>query len=139
QGDLIVPPVFLSTGENGAAQLRQGDTQFSIAPGTALEIPASADPASLIDLVIQSRGSVFYDVAPREANRLRVETPYLVAVVKGTQFNVAVQDEGTTVSLFEGRLGIETPDGADALDLEAGEIAIGYGDQASIIVLRMDE
>ena len=36
--------------------------------------------------------------------KLRVETPYLVAVIKGTQFNVAVTGDTSTISLHEGVL-----------------------------------
>ncbi|HVJ29627.1 MAG TPA: FecR domain-containing protein, partial [Gammaproteobacteria bacterium] len=69
--------------------------------------------------MVQRRGNVFYDVAPRDLGKLRVETPLLVAVIKGTQFNVAVQPDSTTISLFEGRLEIRTPDNNDVVQLNA--------------------
>src|SRR5690606_13735458 len=57
---------------------------------------------------------------------------------KGTQFNVAVLDGTTTISLFEGRLEIRDPDGRNVIDLEAGEIAIRSRDDETIRVIDMD-
>ena len=88
---------------------------------------------------MQHRGNVFYDVAPRDVGKLRVETPLLVAVIKGTQFNVAVQEDSTTISLFEGRLEIRTPDDSDVVQLNAGEIAIRSRADGSIRVVGMDD
>ena len=63
-------------------------------------------------------------MGPRGARRLRVETPYLVAVIKGTQFNVAVTADSSTVSLHEGRLEIlATEENIPAIELNAGEVA----------------
>ena len=59
---------------------------------TDVEIPAEAVDGNLVARLVQHSGNVFYDVAPRDVGKLRVETPFLVAVIKGTQFNVAVQD-----------------------------------------------
>jgi hypothetical protein len=105
-----------------------------------VEIPEAAADGQLIGRMIQHRGSVFYDVEtrPLEQLRLTVETPYLVAVVKGTQFNVSVVNEATTISLFEGTLEIRTPDGLQSIQLNAGEIAIRSLIDDSIRRLPMD-
>ena len=72
---------------------------------------------------MQPRGNAFYDIGKREGRKLRVETPYLVGVIKGTQFNVAAQDDSTTISLFEGLLEVRASDDSAVVDLKAGEIA----------------
>lgn len=41
-------------------------------------------------------------MAKKNVRHFSVETPYLAAVVKGTQFTVAVQDDGTDVSVHQG-------------------------------------
>ncbi|MBN1237959.1 MAG: FecR domain-containing protein, partial [Gammaproteobacteria bacterium] len=137
-GDVVDLPAHIETGGDGTLGLQQSQTHISIAPNSEIEIPAAASDGQLIARLVQWRGNVFYDVEQRGIEKLRVETPHLVAVVKGTQFNVATQGDTTTVSLFEGRLEIRTPDGGDVVEIEAGEIAIRSAQDAAVRVLRMD-
>ena len=88
----------------------QGATTVSVGPDTLLEFPALEKRGAPIDRIVQPRGNAFYNIGKREGRKLRVETPYLVGVVKGTQFNVAAQDEATTISLFEGLLEVRAAD-----------------------------
>jgi hypothetical protein len=120
----VLLPARVVTGGDGAVGLTQAGTNINVSNDTDIEIPAEVADGNLIARLVQHRGNVFYDVAPRDVGKLRVETPLLVAVIKGTQFNVAVQQDSTTISLFEGRLEIRTPDGSDVVELNAGEIAI---------------
>lgn len=125
-GNALELPSRIVTGDDGRILLRQGLTGVDIAPESDVEIPEAAAHGQLIARMIQHRGSAFYDVEtrPLEQLKLTVETPYLVAVVKGTQFNVTVVDDSTTISLFEGTLEIRSPDGLQSILLNAGEIAI---------------
>ena len=132
-------PARIVTGNDGMLGLTQALTTITVAADTDVEIPAEAADGQLIARLIQHRGNVFYDVAHRDVGRFRVETPFLVAVIKGTQFNVAVQENSTTISLFEGLLEIRTPDGDNVVQLNAGEIAIRSRTDGSIRVLSMDE
>jgi FecR protein len=137
-GSVIDPPATILTGRDGHVELRQGATTASIAGDTRVELPALAGADGLIERVRQPRGNVVYDVARRPGRKLRIETPYLVAVVKGTRFNVAAQYESATVSLFEGRLEIWAPDESDVVDINAGEIATRSRTDRRIRVLSMD-
>ena len=87
---------------------------------------------------MQPRGNAFYNIGKREGRKLRVETPYLVGVVKGTQFNVAAQDDSTTISLFEGLLEIRASDDSAVVDIKAGEIASRRRGDKGIGVMKMD-
>lgn len=137
-GDEVLLPARIVTGDDGTLGLRQSRTSISIAPDSEIEIPEAAFDGQLIGRLVQWRGNVFYDVETRAVERLTVETPYLVAVVKGTQFNVAVLDDTTTISLFEGRLEIRDPDGRNVIDLDAGEVAIRSRDDTTIRVIDMN-
>jgi hypothetical protein len=132
-------PSRIVTGHDGTLGIKQAHTSISIAPDSEIAIPAEAADGNLIARLVQYRGNVFYDVAPREASKLHVETPFLVAVIKGTQFNVAVGEDSTTISLFEGRLEIRTPDESEVIELAAGEIAIRGRADSTIRVVGMDE
>jgi len=132
-------PARIVTGDDGMLGLTQAGTNITIASDSDVEIPAEAANGQLIARLVQRRGNVFYNVAHRDVGTLRVETPFLVAVIKGTQFNVAAQADSTTISLFQGRLEIGTPDGSDIIQLNAGEIAIRGNADNSIRVLSMNE
>lgn len=132
-------PARIVTGHDGTLGLTQAGTNISVSSNTDVEIPAEAADGMLVARLVQHSGNVFYDVAPRDLGKLRVETPFLVAVIKGTQFSVAVQEDGTTISLFEGQLEIRTPDGADVVELNAGEIAIRSLIDDTIRIIGMDD
>src|ERR1044072_807548 len=137
-GAILQLPATVRTGADGAVELRQGPSTFAAAGNTELEIPQSAAEDGLIERIIQIRGNAFYSIGKRTGTRLRVEAPYLVAVIKGTQFNVAAQDDSTTIALFEGHLEVRASDDSDVVDLDAGEIAIRRRGDVSISGLRLN-
>jgi hypothetical protein len=136
-GATLQLPATVRTGADGAVELRQGNSTFAAAGNTELEIPQSAAEDGLVERIVQIRGNAFYSIGKRTGTRLRVEAPYLVAVIKGTQFNVAAQEDSTTIALFEGHLEVRASDESDVVDLEAGEIAIRRRNDVSISVLRL--
>jgi hypothetical protein len=137
-GAILQLPATVRTGPDGAVELRQGKSTFAAAGNTELEIPQSAAEDGLVERIIQVRGNAFYNIGKRTGTRLRVEAPYLVAVIKGTQFNVAAHDDSTTIALFEGHLEVRASDDSDVVDLDAGEIAIRRRNDVSISVLRLN-
>ena len=94
-GAVLELPATVRTGRDGAIELRQGATSISVGPDTLLEFPALATPGGSIDRIVQPRGNAFYNVGKRSGRKLRIETPFLVGVVKGTQFSVVAQDHAT--------------------------------------------
>jgi hypothetical protein len=135
----VLLPARIVTGHDGTLGMTQAGTTITVSNDTDVEIPAEAVDGNLVARLVQHRGDVFYDVAPRDLGKLRVETPFLVAVIKGTQFSVAVQADRTTISLFEGQLEILTPDGSDIIQLDAGEIAIRSLLDDAIRIVGMDD
>ena len=137
-GSVLELPASVSTGADGSIELRQGATTVSVGPDTLLDFPALERRGGPIDRIQQPRGNAFYSIGKREGRKLRVETPYLVGVVKGTQFNVSAGEGATTISLFEGRLEVRAADESSLVDLKAGEIASRRRGDNSINVIRMD-
>lgn len=137
-GSTLELPSTVRTGSDGSVDLRQGETTLGVGPGTQLDFPAPAG-GETFERVVQPQGSAFYDVARRTGPRLRVETPYLVAVIKGTQFNVAVGADNSTISLFEGVLEVRSTDTSAVVELHAGQIAIRRrGEQGIRVIPMMD-
>lgn len=137
-GAALEPPATIETGRDGTVELKQGETSVSIGPDTKLDFPKLASKGGPIDRIVQQRGNAFYKIGKRGGRQLRVETPVLVGCIKGTQFNVAVDDFTSTISLFEGRLEVHAVDESDVIDLIAGEVAMRKSDGASISVIKMD-
>lgn len=138
-GTVLELPATVETGRDGAIDLKQGATSISVGPDTRLEFPALEKRRAPVDRIVQPRGNAFYDIGKREGRKLRVETPYLVGVIKGTQFNVAAQEGSTTISLFEGRLEVRAADDSSVVDLAAGEVASLRSGDKSINVIKMDQ
>lgn len=130
-------PSIASTGNDGRIKISQQDTLISVASNTTVEILEGPVPGQAMQRVVQDRGSAFYDIAPRGSNKLRVEAAYLVAVVKGTQFNVTVDTDSTTIALFEGRLQVEAPFVGDVVDIVAGQIAKFHSNDRQISIISM--
>ncbi len=137
-GSVLQLPASVRTGSTGSVELRQGATSVSVGPDTLLEFPALEKAGGPIDRIIQPRGNAFYDIGKRQGRKLRVETPLLVGVVKGTQFNVAAGDDSGTISLVEGLLEIHAADESSVVDLKAGEIASRRRGDKAITVIRME-
>ncbi len=135
-GAVLKLPAVVRTGKDGAVELKQGATSIRVGPETELNFPATESRGGPIDRVIQSKGNAFYDIGKRGGRKFRVETPVLVGVVKGTQFNVTASEDGATISLFEGRLEIQDMSGG-AIDLQAGEIASRKSGDGSTNVWKM--
>jgi hypothetical protein len=123
-GSSIALPVSLRVGSDGALELHQGQTVISAAANSRIDIPKSTEASETLERVMQTQGNVYYSVAKRPAHKLNIETPFLVAVIKGTRFNVSATDTTATVSLLEGSIEIQGGTG-DKVNLEAGQMASG--------------
>ena len=65
--------------------------------------------------IMQQAGSILLEVEKRNVKHFEVETPYLAAVVKGTQFRVTVNATGTSVDVIRGQV--------EVADFKSGQIA----------------
>ncbi len=101
QADLQ-PGDTIRTGRNGRVLLVRGEESILIAPNSAIGIPQRA-AEGMSTTIVQQAGSILLDVEKRNVQHFEVETPYLAAVVKGTQFRVSVGATGTSVNVLRGR------------------------------------
>ena len=134
---VLVPPFAVHTGTDATITIAQGDTEITVKPNSELFVPAPKSAGSRMDTIRQERGNAMYDVETQPGSEVRIETPFLVSVIKGTQFNVFVDDAQASVSLFEGQLEIQR--GSQVDDLLAGEIAIGRLGETGFNILKPDE
>ena len=118
QGNHLVPvsastrltlPAQIKTGSDGTLDLKDNDSLVHIGPNSTVALPDNGPSGSLVDRYLQSAGSALYNIRSRHGRPMSVETPYLVSVVKGTVFTIAVEEGATSVTLMEGSLDVSAP------------------------------
>jgi hypothetical protein len=114
QEDVLKPGDTISTGRTGRVLLKRGDEMILVSPNSVLGVPAQKKEG-LSTTIKQQAGSILLDVEKRNVKHFEVETPYLAAVVKGTQFRVTVNAGKTTVDVVRGQV--------EVADFKSGQIA----------------
>ena len=87
--DVLKPGDSIRTGRNGRVLLVRGEETILVSPNSVIGLPAEKKEG-LSTTIVQRAGSILLEVEKRNVKHFEVETPYLAAVVKGTQFRVSV-------------------------------------------------
>ncbi|WP_298243794.1 FecR family protein [uncultured Bradyrhizobium sp.] len=114
QEGTLKPGDTIRTGRNGRVLLVRGEETILISPNSVVGLPAEKKEG-LSTTIIQQAGSILLEVEKRNVKHFEVETPYLAAVVKGTQFSVTVGAGSTKVGVLRGQVEVS--------DFRTGQIA----------------
>ena len=114
-GATVNPGDNIRTGQTGRVLLTRGEETILISPNSAVGIPAEKK-SGLSTTIIQQAGSILLDVEKRDVQHFVVETPYLAAVVKGTQFRVTVNKDDARVDVVRGQVEVS--------DFKSGKYAL---------------
>ncbi len=109
------------TGEDARLFLVRGTQTMLIGPNTVVTLPDSDSKG--ITTVLEQAGEVTFDVDHQEVKHFAVETPYLAAVVKGTNFTVRVDDQVGTVAVNRGLVEVQNLKTGDSVDTPVGQTA----------------
>jgi hypothetical protein len=101
---VLNPGDNIRTGRNGRVLLVRGQEQILISPNSVIGLPAPKTPGTTT--VIQQSGTILLEVEKRNVQHFEVETPYLAAVVKGTQFRVTVGQGESFVTVLGGQVDV---------------------------------
>ncbi|HZR77294.1 FecR family protein [Bradyrhizobium sp.] len=112
--DNLKPGDTIRTGRNGRVLLVRGEESILIAPNSVVGLPTEPKEG-LSTTIVQKAGSILLEVEKRNVKHFEVETPYLAAVVKGTQFRVTVGANSTSVDVTRGQV--------EVTDFKSGQIA----------------
>jgi hypothetical protein len=115
QQTALKPGDNIRTGRNGRVLLVRGEETILITPNSVVGIPLEKKDG-LPTTIIQQAGSILLDVEERNVKHFEVETPYLAAVVKGTQFRVTVGQFGSNVEVLRGKV--------EVADFKSGQFAL---------------
>jgi len=99
----LKPGDSVRTGRNGRVLLVRGEQRILVSPNTAIDIP-SETKGDVATTLKQRAGTILLDVEKRNVKHFEVETPYLAALVKGTQFRVSVEKGSSRVEVLGGQV-----------------------------------
>jgi hypothetical protein len=112
---ILQPGDSISTGQTGRILLVRGEESMLISPNSIVSIPKK-NKDGMSTVITQQAGSILLEVEKRNVKHFEVETPYLAAVVKGTQFRVTVEKHGTSVDVVRGQVEVQ--------DFKSGQYAL---------------
>src|SRR5882757_4824316 len=112
--EFLKPGDTIRTGRSGRVLLQRGEESMMISPNSVVGVPAEKKEG-LSTTIVQQAGSILLEVEKRNVKHFEVETPYLAAVVKGTQFRVTVNATSTSVDVIRGQV--------EVADFRTGQIA----------------
>jgi hypothetical protein len=122
QEDALKAGDTIRTGRNGRVLLVRGEETILISPNSVIGVPAEKKDG-MSTTIVQQAGSILLEVEKRNVKHFEVETPYLAAVVKGTQFSVTVDGASTRVDVRRGQVEVS--------DFRSGQIALVLPGQAA--------
>ncbi len=121
-GATLKPGDSVRTGQNGRALLIRGEETILVSPNSSVGLPV-AKKEGLQTTIIQQSGSILLEVEKKNVKHFEVETPYLAAVVKGTQFRVTVGNKDSRVDVLRGQV--------EVADFKTGQYAMVAPGQAA--------
>lgn len=127
QDAVLKPGDRINTGRNGRVLLVRGQETILVAPNSAIGIPTDKKDG-MATTITQQAGSILLNVEKQNVQHFSVETPYLAAVVKGTQFRVTVNAAGSRVDVLGGSV--------EVADFKTGQYAMVLPGQAAQVSLR---
>ena len=121
-GDVLPPNQALITEAGAQATLVQGEDVMVVYGNSRVEVPQEPEGSS-VTRIFHRLGEVLFDVTPRASRSFQVESPLLIAGIKGTRcnaFSVIVNDQGSRLSVIEGHVEVSSRDSQEATSVTTG-------------------
>lgn len=126
-GDAVLKPGdTVRTGQDGRVLLLRGAQSILVSPNSTISL--SEDATAARTTVLQQAGSILVEVDKRGHQHFEVATPHLAAVVKGTRFDVVVDDFGSRVGVEQGEV--------EVTDYTSGQGVVLKRDQQARVSLQ---
>lgn len=119
RGDVVSDDRYIKTLGNGRVQFTRGSESIEVAGHSLIQILDRDGQRSTS--VHQHYGKIAVDVDKRDVNHFSVTTPYLAAIVKGTQFAVQSGSTGASVSVDRGQVNVADPETGTSVDISPGQ------------------
>jgi hypothetical protein len=123
RGSEVASLSHVRTFDRARATLTRNGDLILVAAGSEVVLPEQQPDGTTV--VLQQSGHAIYKVAPRTGGgRFEVQTPFLVAGVKGTRFSVILEKDRAAVSVLEGVVEVRSSITGETIDLTAGMVAV---------------
>src|SRR5688572_9548487 len=127
---MVVPKgSTVSTAQNGRVMLVHDQDTVLVGPNSLVGVPYRPDRGVSTTLV-QQVGEVELAVQKRGRPHFSVQTPFLAAAVKGTEFTHVVSKQDATVRVDGGLVAVQDLRSGDEADIGAGQSATTRGGAA---------
>lgn len=111
----LAPGDLVQTGPNGRVMLTRGSERILVAPNSVISLPKAQDKPGFTT-ILQQAGAISIEAEKKDHKHFEVLTPYLAAVVKGTQFTVTVANGVADVNVAAGKV--------EVADVKSGRTAL---------------
>src|SRR6266481_6158104 len=125
QQDVLKPGDTIRTGRNGRILLVRGAETILVSPNSVIGLPTE-NKDGLSTTIVQQAGSILLEVEKRNVKHFEVETPYLAAVVKGTQFSVTIKAASTSVDVRRGQVEVSDFRSGQTAQVMPGQVATAF-------------
>ena len=122
-GDPIPNKAWISTGPRGRAQLVRGIESITFQPNTLAGLFTKSGIFERRTEIYQQVGTIDLEIEKRNTPHTTVQTPFLAAVVKGTNFRVEVTKQSADVSVNRGLVQVTSFGSGQRTDLGPGQRA----------------
>lgn len=127
KGTVLKPGSKIVTGQYGQALLSRGRETILLTSNSMIALPEATEKG-MSTTIHQWSGSILLAVERRNEKHFEVVTPYLSAVVKGTQFRVTVNGNDATVEVLRGQV--------EVADNRSGQLALVNPGQTAKVFAR---
>lgn len=118
---VLFPGQTLITADRTRLQLVHGKQRIQVGSNTVLSLPLLEETEPGKTKIYQLSGTTHLLVDKREIKHFSVETPYMVAAVKGTQFTVEIENGHAGVRVHEGLVEVASKLYDEVYDVAAGQ------------------
>jgi FecR protein len=125
QQDVLKPGDTIRTGRNGRVMLVRGEETILVSPNSVVGLPTE-NREGLSTTIVQQAGSILLEVEKRNVKHFEVETPYLAAVVKGTQFRVSVNAASARIDVIRGQVEVADFRSGQVAQVMPGQVATAF-------------
>lgn len=122
RGDVVSDSRFIRTTNGGRVTFARGNETIEIGPSTQIQIhdQGRTRPFTTVN---QYYGEVAIEADVRQVEHFAVQTPYMVAVVKGTRFQVRSGGSDSSVTVLRGSVGVTAGGNGASTTIVAGQSA----------------
>src|ERR1700730_5847044 len=125
QEEVLSAAGAVRTGRNGRVLLVRGAETILVSPNSVIGLPTEKKDG-LSTTIMQQAGSILLEVEKRNVKHFEVETPYLAAVVKGTQFRVSVNAGSARIDVIRGQVGVADFRSGQTAQVMRGQVATAF-------------